>query len=430
MTTRVNDTASPFGTLRWSPRARALIFASVLVVAVAAAWALSRDTAATGSAAVHVHGASAVGDAMPVTLGPRDQERIGVTFAAVELAPLERDVRTVAQVTFDETRLRTVSPLIEGWIDRLYADFTGQEVRAGAPLLSIYSPMVVATQEELLLARRLADDVAGGTDAAERGARDLLESGRRRLRYWGISEREIRDIEESGEVRRTVTLHSPYSGVVIEKPVMTGQRIMPGDVAYRIADLSRVWLEGEVFERDLPAVRLGLGVRAEFTALPGVVRTGQVSYIYPTVDAATRTARIRVELENAAMALKPGMYGTIRFAAPSEPTLSVPRSAVLSTGERHLLFLRGPAGQFVPRLVMLGSSTDERVEIVSGVAAGDTVVASGTFLVDAESNLGTLMGGMGNMPGMDISAPTSPATPAAPATPDDPHSGHTGTEPR
>ncbi len=421
---------SPFGTPRRSVRRRGALFGATLVAAAAGAWALTRDAAPAEGAAAHVHGAGAAGDAMPVTLGPEDQQRIGVTFAAVELAPLDRSVRTVAQVTYDETRVKTVAPLIEGWVDQLYVNFTGQSVRPGDPLFTIYSPMVVAAQQELLLARRLAGDVAGGTPEAASGAQDLLESARRRLRYWGVSEGEVREIEASGEVRRTVTLRSPYAGVVIEKPVLAGQRIMPGDVAYQIADLSRIWLEGEVFERDLAAVRLGLPVRAEFTALPGEERTGRVTYIYPTVDPETRTARIRVELPNPGLALKPGMYATIRFAMPSAPTLSVPRSAVLSTGERHLIFLRGDGGQFVPRLVTLGLATDQRVEVLSGVTAGDTVVASGTFLVDAESNLGTLMGGMGNMPGMDMTAPTSPTSaPADAPTPAvDPHAGHTGGE--
>ncbi|HEX6643276.1 MAG TPA: efflux RND transporter periplasmic adaptor subunit [Gemmatimonadales bacterium] len=404
---------------------RGLLLGGTLAAAVAVAWVLTRDAAPPPSAEAHVHGAGAAGDAMPVTLGPEDQQRIGVTFAAVERAPLEREVRTVAQVTFDETRVRTVAPLIDGWVERLHVDFTGQAVRAGDPLFTIYAPMVVAAQQELLLARQLAGDVAGGTDDAARGARDLLDAARRRLRYWGIADDEIRAIEASGEVRRTVTLRSPFPGVVIEKGVLEGQRIMPGDAAYKLADLSRIWLEGEVFERDLPAVRLGLPVRAEFTALPGDVRTGELTYIYPTVDPETRTARIRVELPNPGLALKPGMYGTIRFEAPSDPVLSVPRSAVLSTGERHLVFLRGAEGQFIPRLVTLGLATDERVAVLSGVAAGDSVVASGTFLVDAESNLGTLMGGMGNMPGMDMTAPTRPGEAPAPAAPAaDPHAGH------
>lgn len=390
-------------------RAR-LLFVAVLLTAIAAAWVLTRGQAAP-PAPGHQHNAgattAATGGAMPVTLGAADQRRIGVTFAPVVREPLEREVRTVAQVAYDETRVKTIAPLIEGWIDRLYVNFTGQAVRPGDALFTIYSPMVVSAEQDLLLARKLSADVAGG-------AQDLVASARQRLRYWGVAESEIRDIEASGEVRRTVTLRSPYAGVVIEKTVLAGQRIMPGDPAYRIADLSRIWLEGEVFERDLPAVRLGLSVAAEFTALPGEIRTGRLTYIYPTVDPETRTTRIRVELPNPGLALKPGMYGTIRFAAPSAPTLTVPRSAVLSTGERHLLFLRGSSGQFVPTLVTLGSASDERVEILSGVSAGDTVVASGTFLVDAESNLGTLLGGMGNMPGMDITAPAAPTKGAAP----------------
>jgi Cu(I)/Ag(I) efflux system membrane fusion protein len=186
---------------------------------------------------------------------------------------------------------------------------------------------------------------------------------------------------------------------------------MAGDVAYKIADLSRVWLEGEVFERDLPAVRLGQVVTAEFTALPGVVREGRVKYVYPTVDPDTRTGRIRVELRNPGLRLKPGMYATIRFAARTDSVLSVPRSAVLATGERNLVFVRTPDGKFAPHEVTLGATTDDRVEIIRGLAAADTVVASGTFLVDAESNLGALMGGMGNMPGMDLTAPADKATP-------------------
>lgn len=419
---------SPFGTPRRSMRTRILLFMAVLLAAGAGAWALTRQQAAAPAAGAHVHGAGPSADAaMPVTLGARDQQRIGVTFAPVELAPLRREVRTVAQVAYDETRVKTVAPLIEGWVDQLHVNFTGQVVRPGDALFTIYAPMVVSAQQELLLARRLAADVAGGTPEASRGAQDLLESARRRLHYWGIADDEIRRIELSGEVRRTVTLRSPYAGVVVEKGVLAGQRIMPGDAAYKIADLSRIWLEGEVFERDLPAVRLGLDVRAEFTALPGESRTGRVTYIYPTVNPETRTARIRVELPNPGLALKPGMYATIRFTTPSKPTLSVPRSAVLSTGERHLLFLRGGSGQFEPRLVTLGSATDDRVEVLSGVSAGDTVVASGTFLVDAESNLGTLMGGMGNMPGMDMTAPSAPGpTPTTP--PAAPHAGHANQE--
>jgi Cu(I)/Ag(I) efflux system membrane fusion protein len=398
---------------------------AIAAAAGVAFWATRDSTPAEGTAG-HAHAAATTaGEAMPVTLAPREQARIGVTFAPVLRAPLERSVRTVAQVAYDETRVKTVAPLIEGWVDQLFVNFTGQAVRRGEPLFSIYSPMVVTAQQELLLARRLVDDLSAGTPEAARSARDLLESSRRRLEYWGVPRDEIQRVEATGEVRRTVTLRSPYGGVVVDKPVLAGQRIMAGDVAYKIADLSRVWLEGEVFERDLSAVRLGLPVTAEFTALPGVIREGRVTYVYPTVNPETRTARIRVELANPESALKPGMYATIRFAAPSDSVLSVPRSAVLATGERNFVFVRSADGRFVPHIVTLGAATDDRVEILAGLSPADTVVASGTFLVDAESNLGSLMGGMGDMPGMDVAPPAGPdPAPAAPAPDSAPHTGN------
>lgn len=392
------------------PRVR--VGASVLAIIAAAGvsfWA-TRDSGSAESATAHAHGAqSTKSEAKPVTLGAGQQGRIGITFGPVVRAPLDRSVRTVAQVTYDETRVKTVAPLIEGWVGELFVNFTGQPVRTGQPLFSIYSPMVVSAQQELLLAHRLVRDLSRGTPEAARNARDLLESSRRRLQYWGVPEDEIRQVEESGKIHRTVTLRSPYRGVVVEKSVLGGQRIMAGDVAYKIADLSRVWLEGEVFEQDLHAVRLGLPVAAEFTALPGVVRKGRVAYVYPTINPETRTARIRVELPNPDAALKPGMYATIRFSATTGTVLSVPRSAVLATGERNFVFVRSAEGQFVPHPVTLGAATDTRMEILRGLKEGDTVVTSGTFLVDAESNLGSLMGGMGNMPGMDLTAPADTA---------------------
>jgi RND family efflux transporter MFP subunit len=181
---------------------------------------------------------------------------------------------------------------------------------------------------------------------------------------------------------------------------------MAGDALYRVADLSDVWVEGEVFERDLSATRLGTAVRAEFDALPGEVRTGRVSYLYPTLNPETRTARIRVTLQNPGMRLKPGMYATIRIEGAAGEAVSVPRSAVLSTGERTIVFVRRKDGMLEPREVKIGESTEDRTRIMSGVNVGETVVASATFLVDAESNLGSSLGGMGDMPGMDIAKPS------------------------
>lgn len=391
-----------------------ILRAGLIVAALAAAWFFTRTPApAPVPAAGHQHGASAASDsARPVHLDARDQRRIGVTFAPVIRGVLERSVRIVAQVGYDETRVATVAPRIEGWVDELYVNFTGQQVRAGEPLLRIYSPMVVTTAEELLLARKLEGDVAGGTSEARQNAARLSGSARERLMRWQVPEAEIRHIEENGTVPRTITLRSPATGVVIDKAILKGQRVMEGEPLYRIADLRVVWLEGDVFEQDLAAARVGQRVTAEFQALPGETRTGRISYVYPTLSTDTRTGRVRVALDNPGLLLKPGMFATIHLSTPiTKAVMSVPRSAVLSTGERNLVFLKRPDGRFTPTDVVLGAQTEDRLEILKGLSEGDTVVASATFLVDAESNLGTLLGGMGDMPGMDMTAPGAAKSP-------------------
>ena len=356
--------------------------------------------------APHEHGAESTPDIrQPVRLSAEAARRIGVTFAPVTLGPVTREIRTVAQVTYDETRVSVVAPKVDGWVERLRVNATGQPVRRGDPLFDLYSPMVLTAEQELLLAKDLNGEVAGADQDARAGAANLVEAARRRLLAWDIAPADIEALERSGEVGRTVTLRAPVSGIVVEKLVLQGQQIMAGEVVYRIADLSHVWLEGEVFEQDLPAARIGQPVTAEFGALPGTSRNGRIHYVSPTLDPSTRTARIRIELTNPELRLKPGMYATVRFTDRSGPLLSVPRSAVLSTGERNLAFLKRPDGAFEPRLVTVGRATDDRLEIVHGLTQGDTVVASATFLVDAESNLGTSLGGMGDMPGMDIRSP-------------------------
>ena len=401
-------TASPFGHQARSPRQRAwraAAAAAVLLATAAVAYLLTRTRESDGPAE-HEHGAAATADSLrSVLLSPEEQQRIGITFATATLGPLRREVRTVAQVSYDETRVATVALKVEGWVERLFVDYTGQAVRRGDPLMAVYSPMLVSAQEELLVARRLRSDIGQGTASAQAGAAELGDAARRRLLFWDVPEDQVRGIETGGQVRRTVTFVAPVSGVVVEKAVLLGQRVMPGEPLYKVADLSQVWLEGEVFERDLPAVRLGLSVTAELPSLPGETRRGRITFVSPALDPETRTARIRVELPNPGLRLKPGMYATIRFQSAGLPVVSVPRSAVLATGERNLVFVRDSDGRFTPRDVALGATTDERVEILRGVRAGEVVVASATFLVDAESNLGTVMGGMGDMPGMDVKAP-------------------------
>ena len=399
-------------------------YPTVLLAALGVAYLATRDDNVTTAArAAHDHAApaGATTGAKSVRLTDADARRIGVTFATATLGSLSREVRTVGQITFDETRVRSIAPKIDGWVERLYVNTTGQPVAHGQPLLSIYSPMLVTAQEELLLARRLQGDVAGADSSTTQRAADLVASARRRLAYWDIPASEIAEIERTGAVRKALTLRSPASGYVLEKNVLAGQKIMAGDALYRMADLGVVWVEGEVYEQDLASVRVGQTVRSELQALPGEHRTGRISYVYPTLNPETRTVRVRVVLPNHDLRLKPGMYATIRITGGARAAaLTVPRSAVLSTGERSIVFVRDASGSLSPREVSLGASNEERIEILRGVSAGETVVASATFLVDAESNLGTALGGMGDMPGMELTTPPKPLD----AAPKKDHSAH------
>jgi Cu(I)/Ag(I) efflux system membrane fusion protein len=419
----------PFGKPASGPRRalRITVAAALLLLTVGVVWVLTRGAARAPSAGGHDMATMATtsDSTRPVTLTADAARRIGVTYAVAEVTSLGREIRTVGHVTFDERRVQAIAPKVEGWVERLFVDVTGQPVREGEPLLTIYSPMLVTAQEELLLARRLAADVVQGTDDARRSAEQLLASARRRLEYWGISSTEITRIEESGVVQRTLTLHSTATGVVIERAVLEGQRIMAGEALFKVADLRRVWIEGDVFEQDLAGVRVGQAVEAELEALPGERVSGRISYVYPTLDPETRTARVRAEYANPGLRLKPGMYATLRVQGARTSALSVPRSAVLATGERSIVFVKRADGRLEPRLVRLGLATDERVEVLAGLVAGDTVVASATFLVDAESNLGTALGGMGDMPGMEITTPPATrASPPARTPPPDAHQGH------
>jgi Cu(I)/Ag(I) efflux system membrane fusion protein len=306
--------------------------------------------------------------------------------------------------------VKTIAPKVDGYVEQLFVAFTGQAVAVNDSLLRIYSPSLVTAQEELLLAKKLAADVVAGSPEAVRNAESLLAAARRRLEYWDVPAEDVARVERTGAVQKTLTLRSPLGGVVVQKNVSSGQRVAAGDAVYQVADLREVWLEGEVFERDLAAVRLGEAVSAEFAAMPGRPRQGRIVYVSPTISPDTRTTKVRVALPNDDLALKPGMYATIVIHGESRAgVLSVPRSAVLATGTRVLVFVKGADGMLTPRVVELGANTDDRVEIRRGVVAGETVVSSATFLIDAESNLGSAVGAMANMPGMEA----NPAKPAA-----------------
>jgi len=388
----------------------ALAVILVLGAAGAVAWtSAGGETQEAGEdpMAGHDHSAmSAADEAQPVSLSPDAARRIGVTFAQVTRAALPRTVNTVGFVTFDETRLATVNPKIDGWVERLHVDFTGAPVRAGQPLLDVYSPALVTGQEELLLARDLlADAMERGGERPIENAEALLEAARRRLAYWDIPEEEIDRIAEEGTVTKTLTLRSPASGIVVGKNVVEGARIMPGMSLFDIADLSSVWVEADVFERDLSLVSEGQHGVVTFEAYPGETFEGSVTYVYPTVSSAGRTGKVRLEISNPGLKIKPGMYAEVEIhGRPLAPTLLVPRSAVLRTGERSVVFHRMSNGDLHPMEVVTGLSSGDQVQILSGLQEGQTVVSSATFLIDAESNLGAAMAGMAGMDhsGMDM----------------------------
>jgi len=328
-----------------------------------------------------------------------DQERaLGVVYTTVTRESLTRTIRTVGHIDPPEPRVADVTPKVDGFIEELYVASTGEAVRQGQPLLGLYSPKLVAAQEELLTAKRVVAAIDPSATEALRQANEMLAAARRRLAYWDITAEQIEAVEQTGRVSKTLTLVSPIDGIVLHKDVVQGQRVTAGARLYRLADLREVWVEGELFEQDLQFVRIGSQAHIEVAAYPGRHIMGAVSFVHPTVDEPARTNRVRVTVANRDLRLKPGMFATVYFDATiGNAVLTVPSDAVLVTGERNLVFVRMPDGTLEPHEIVLGSRGGDRIQVLSGLVEGQTIVASANFLVDAESRLG---GTGGSMPGM------------------------------
>jgi membrane fusion protein, copper/silver efflux system len=312
---------------------------------------------------------------------------------------VRRRIRTTGNVVYDETGLTTVAPKFAGFVERLHVDFTGQAVRRGQPLLEIYSPELVAAQEELLAAVRMEAQLRESASQAviDRTA-GLVEAARRRLLLWDVSPAQVQQVERSGQVRRTLTLHAPFSGVVIEKMVQAGQAVEMGMPLYRLADLGSVWVEADIYEQDLRFVRTGEIVQVEVAAYPGEPHQGRVSYIYPEVRMETRTARVRVELASPAGRIKPGMYATVTIQTPAtERAVLVPRDAVMHSGTHAMVFVEEGEGLFRAREVTIGVDTGNQTQILSGLLAGERVVKRANFLLDSESRLMESLGASPHM---------------------------------
>jgi Cu(I)/Ag(I) efflux system membrane fusion protein len=353
-------------------------------------------------------------------------QKLGVKTEVVALRELTRTVRAVATVQTDERRLHTVAPKFEGWIHKLYVNATGQAVRKGDALMDVYSPELITAQHEYLIGRKgMQRAAAEGSPEGGEAMQRLAESTLNRLRNWDISEADLRALQQEGQVKHYVTLRSRAGGVVLEKPAVEGRRFMPGEMLYQIADLSRVWMLADVFEQDLGLVDRGQSATIRMVAYPDKVFSGEVTFIYPTVAPETRTAKVRIELSNKEGLLKPDMYGRVELASlhGKQKVLGVPESAVLDTGIRHLVLVELGKGRYEPRTVKLGMHGDGYVEVLGGLTAGEVVVVSANFLIDAESNLKAALDGFGGHTSVSGSDGTGRVKHGAAAAVAESHSG-------
>ena len=314
-----------------------------------------------------------------VSITPAARERMGLTLSTVEKRALAREVRTSARVVPDETKLYRVTVKVEGWVDRLYVAVTGQEVKKGDPLMTVYSPMLVSAQQEYLT-------------ALKSGSTNLVATAGRRLALWDISDEQIARLEQTGQVEKTLTLVSPASGFVIEKMVVAGQKLMANESLLSIADLSTVWADADIYQSDLPFVKVGMPV--EFAAGDRNF-AGKVTFVSPALDPATRTMKARLEIPNPEFLLKPEMYGTARLRYELGDRLAIPESALMRTADHNYAFKDAGDHKLVPVRINVGARSDGWYELISGLEEGDRVVTSANFLVDSESSLKAALAGMG-----------------------------------
>ncbi len=327
------------------------------------------------------------------------QQLIGVRTSEVVRAPFRRTIRAVGRVSYDETRLRHIHTKIAGYVEKLYANATGAVVLEGQPLMDIYSPELLASQQEYLVALQARARTAGSSiPSVARSGDELVASARRRLELFDLSDAQIREIEQTGRARRTVTLYAPISGTILERKVTQGERIEPEMELLNMADLSDIWVLASVYEYELPFVRQGQEASMSLTYLPGKTLEGHVSFVYPVLDPSTRTALVRVEFPNPGLALKPDMYAEVTLSADLGERTAVPASAVMDTGTRSIVFVDKGNGYFEPRDVKIGLRLPDTYEVLSGLEPRDKVLTSANFFVDSESNLKAALAAMAANP--------------------------------
>jgi len=352
-----------------------------------------------------------------INVSPEKQQLVGIRTAVAEVRPLVKKIRTVGIVTYDETRVAQVFSKVDGWVETLFVNYTGKLVQKGQPLFTYYSPELVSTQEEYLLALD-AKRTLGSSSIKEisAGADSLLESAHRRLALWDISEDQIGELQKSRRPKRSLTLFSPISGFVIKKDVLQGMRVMPDKELYTITDLSTVWVNADIYEFELANIRLGQRAMIALSYFPGQTFSGKVTWISPVLEEKTRTTKVRLEFANRDFKLKPEMYANVEIEVDGGKKLAIPDEAVLDSGIRKVVFIDKGEGRYAPAEVKLGGKFDGYFEVLSGLSPGERIIASASFLLDSESRLSEAMGAMAGMPGMDMGETQKKAPAAATVT--------------
>ena len=330
-----------------------------------------------------------------VAISSARQQLMGVTTAKAEYRAFDQTVRSYGQVTMDETRLLHVHVRTNGWIQKVFVDYTWQQVKQGDPLFTFYSPDLLATEQEYLLALRARDSLAKSSfSEVAKGGASLLEAARRRLELWDLTEEQIHEIELSGKPARDITVYAPATGYVADRKAFPNQYVSPEMDIYQIVDLSSIWAEGEIYESDAPAVTLGQEAVLTTEALPNTALRGRLTFIAPTVKPDTRTITVRMEFPNTGLKLKPGMFVNVELHRGLGRRLTVPVDAVLDSGAHQHVFVDRGKGVFEPRTVTVGTRNGDYAVILSGLRAGEQVVTRANFLIDSESNLRQSVEGM------------------------------------
>jgi RND family efflux transporter MFP subunit len=330
-----------------------------------------------------------------IKVDPAKQQLIGVRTGAVERQDLTRTVRTTGQLTTDETKLAHVHLKVAGWIEDVYVDYVGQLIKKGQPLFTLYSPDLVSTQEEYLIAKR-GEKALGSSpfvDVAQ-GSQSLLHSSRERLKLWDISDEQIKKLDETGKVSRTMTFYSPIDGFVMDRKAFPQTSVTPDMELYTVADRSTIWVNADVYEYEVPYVKIGQRAGMQLSYYPGKTYAGRVSYIYPTVDPVARTVKVRLEFPNPNFELKPQMFADVQLKINYGTQVVIPQESLLDSGNSQYVFVVHEGGRFEPRMIQIGVKLDGKVAVLSGLKPGEEIVTSGNFLIDSESRLKSAMGDM------------------------------------